>query len=199
MVNVLVVFYSTYGHNFGMASAAVEGAKEIEGATVKLTKVKETLPEEVLAKLGADKVCAQWKDVPIVSLEDMEWGQVFIFLTPTRYGMMAAQMKTFIDSLGGLWGKDAFVGKVAGAMSSSMTQHGGQESTILSFHVCLLHLGFVIGGLPYSFKGQMGLDEIKGGSPYGASSVNQVPSKLELEGAKYQGKYLTGIGAKLFK
>jgi len=185
-----------------MAQAAVEGAKSVEGAKVKLMRVKETLPEEVLKAMYADQAAHQWKDVPIATADDLVEANVVIFCTPTRFGCMAAQMKTFLDSLGGLWAKDSLVGKVAGVMSSSATQHGGQESTILSFHTVLLHLGFLIGGLPYSFKKQTGVDEVKGGSPYGASTIangdgSRMPSETEKEAARFQAQHLTKIGKKL--
>ena len=201
MVKTAVIFYSTYGHCYTMALSAVEGAKSVHGAEVSLYKVKETLPLEVLQKMGADKVAEKWKDVPEINSNDLIDKDVVIFITPTRFGMMCAQMKTFIDSLGGLWTKDTLVGKVASVMSSSGTQHGGQESTILSFHTVLLHLGFVLVGLPYSFKKQFGVEEVKGGSPYGASTIvgdgTRQVSSIEKEAAQYQAKHATEIGAKI--
>jgi NAD(P)H dehydrogenase (quinone) len=166
--------------------------------------VKETLPLEVLVAMGADKAAENWKDIPDATPEDLENNDVVIFCCPTRFGMMASQMKTFIDSCGQVWMKGSTVGKVAGVMSSSGTQHGGQESTILSFINVLFHFGFIVGGLPYSFTGQTGVDEVKGGSPYGATTIagptgQRLPSKVEIEGAQFQAEHLTKIGAKLFQ
>eukprot|EP01080_Neovahlkampfia_damariscottae_P002839 gene2839-4245_t len=204
MVKTLIIFYSTYGHIYSLVKAAAEGAKSVEGAEVTIMKVKETLSPELLAQIGGDKAAEQWKDVPVVTPEDLTKHDVIIFAAPTRFGMMAAQMKSFLDSCGGIWFSGATVGKVAGVITSTATQHGGQESTILSFHTILLHFGFLIGGLPYSFTEQNGIDEVNGCSPYGASTIaggqgQRQPSETELKGAKFQAEHLTKIGAKLFK
>jgi NAD(P)H dehydrogenase (quinone) len=215
MVKTVIIFYSKYGHMFEMAKAAAEGASKVKGAEVSLRvshksqfnkqkKVKETLPLEVLVAMGADKAAENWKDIPDATPEDLENNDVVIFCTPTTFGMMASQMKTFIDSCGQVWMKGSTIGKVAGVMASSGAQHGGQESTLLSFINLLFHFGFIVGGLPYSFTGQMGVDEIKGGSPYGATTIVgpngiRLPSKEDLEGAQFQAEHLTKIGAKLFQ
>uniref|UniRef100_A0A7S1KQZ0 Flavodoxin-like domain-containing protein n=1 Tax=Percolomonas cosmopolitus TaxID=63605 RepID=A0A7S1KQZ0_9EUKA len=199
---VLVLFYSTYGHIFQMAEAVAEGAKKA-GAEVTIKRVKETLSQDILAKMYAADAQKQFEHIPIISgPEELKDYDAIIFGTPTRFGMMAGQMKNFLDACGGLWAANALVGKVAGVFTSSATQHGGQESTILSFHTVLLHLGFLICGMPYSFKGQTGVDEVKGGSPYGASTIanstgDRLPSDVEKEGAAFQGEHIATIAGKL--
>ncbi len=186
-----------------MAKAVAEGAKQVKGTTVKITRVSETLPEEVLVKLGAVEAQKQFADVPIVTTDDLLWADAIIFGSPTRFGNIAGQMKTFIDSLGGLWFQGALIGKLGGAFVSSATQHGGQESTILSgFVPFFFHQGMTIVGLPYSFQGQMGIDEINGCSPYGASTITggqgqRLPSQVELEGARFQGKHIASVAASI--
>lgn len=201
-MKTLVLFYSTYGHIFKMAEAVAEGASGVEGTEATLMRVPETLPEEVLGKMGALEAQKAFAHVPIATPDDLAAADAIAFGTPTRFGNMAAQMKAFIDSLGGLWMKGALIGKPAGVFTSSGTQHGGQESTILTFHPVLMHLGMIIVGLPYSFTGQTGVDEVKGGSPYGASTIagpdgSRFPSKVELEGAKEQGRLLAEVSKKL--
>jgi NAD(P)H dehydrogenase (quinone) len=197
MTKVLVLYYSAWGHMEQMAYAAAEGAKEA-GATVHVKRVPELVPDDV-AKSMHYKLDQK---APIAKPEELADYDAVIFGTGTRYGMMTAQMKNFIDQTGALWMKGALVGKVGSVMTSSATQHGGQESTILSFHTVLLHQGMVIVGLPYAYQGQMGHDEIRGGSPYGASTVaggdgSRQPSKQELEAATYQGNHVAKIAAKL--
>jgi NAD(P)H dehydrogenase (quinone) len=197
MTKVLVLYYSAWGHMEQMAYAAAEGVKEA-GATVVVKRVPELVSEEV-AKSMHYKLDQK---APIAKPEELADYDAIIFGTGTRYGNMTAQMKNFIDQTGALWMKGALVGKVGSVMSSSATQHGGQESTILTFHPVLLHHGMVIVGLPYAYQGQMGHDEIRGGSPYGASTVaggdgSRQPSKQELEAATYQGKHVAQIAAKL--
>jgi NAD(P)H dehydrogenase (quinone) len=197
MAKVLVLYYSTYGHIEQMAYAVAEGARAT-GAEVDVKRVPELVPEEV-AKQSHFKLDQK---APIATIEDLPKYDAIIFGTPTRFGNMAAQMKNFLDQAGGLWFQNKLVGKVGSVFTSSATQHGGQESTILSFHTVLLHLGFVIVGLPYAFAGQMGLDEIKGSSPYGASTIaggdgSRQPSAIEIEAARYQGRHAAGIAAKL--
>jgi NAD(P)H dehydrogenase (quinone) len=199
MAKVLVLYYSAWGHMEQMAYAAAEGAKA-GGANVVVKRVPELVPEDV-AKSMHYKLDQK---APIAKPEELADYDAIIFGTGTRYGNMTAQMKNFIDQTGALWMKGALVGKVGSVMSSSATQHGGQESTILSFHTVLLHHGMVIVGLPYSYQGQMGHDEIRGGSPYGATTVaggdgSRQPSKQDLEGATYQGKHVAEIAAKLSK
>ena len=202
-MNMLIVYYSMYGHIRSMAEAVKEGASSVSGASVKICRVPETLPEEVLQKMGALETQKAQANVPVCKLEDLASADAIIFGTPTRFGNMCGQMRQFLDSTGGLWSKDALVGKVGSVFTSSGTQHGGQESTILSFHITLLHLGMIIVGLPYIFEGQMRIDEMTGSSPYGASTIaggdgKRMPSKNELDAARFQGKHVAEIAAKLF-
>jgi NAD(P)H dehydrogenase (quinone) len=203
-MNVLIVYYSMYGHIHRMAEAAKEGAGSVKGADVTLCRVPETLPDEVLRKMGALETQKALGHIPVCKVNDLAAADAIIFGTPTRYGNMCGQMRQFLDATGGLWAKNALVGKVGSVFTSSATQHGGQESTILSFHVTLLHHGMVIVGLPYAFTGQMRIDEITGGSPYGASTIaggdgSRMPSENELASARYQGKHVAEIAAKLFR
>jgi NAD(P)H dehydrogenase (quinone) len=200
--NALVLFYSTYGHIYKMAEAVAEGARVVPGANVVVKRVPETLPDEVLEKMGAKGAQAAFAHVPIATVDDLANADVILFGVPTRFGNMAAQMRTFLDATGQLWATGKLVGKVGSVFASSATQHGGQESTILSTHATLLHQGLVIVGLPYSFAGQTRIDEITGGSPYGASTITggkgeRMPSENELAAARYQGEHATRIGAKL--
>ena len=201
-MKVLVVYYSLYGHVAKMAEAIAEGAREVSGASVDVRRVAETLPAEVIGKMGATEPQKGLTKVPVCTLDELSAADAILFGTPTRYGNMTAQMRTFLDSTGGLWQTGALVGKVGSVFTSSATQHGGQESTILSFHTNLLHLGMVVVGLPYTFAGQMRIDEITGGSPYGASTIaggkgERMPSDNELAGARFQGKHVASIATKL--
>jgi NAD(P)H dehydrogenase (quinone) len=201
-MKIYVVFYSMYGHIFEMAKAAAEGVYQAPGAKAELFTVPETLPEEVLKKMGAVEPQKRWADVPVIEAGKLPEADGLIFCTPTRFGNMCGQMKQFVDSWGGLWMNRSLVGKPAGVISSSNTQHGGQEATILSFHIVLLHQGMVICGLPYAFEGQMTGEEITGCSPYGASTIagpdgSRMPSSIELDGARWQGRYIAEIAAKL--
>jgi NAD(P)H dehydrogenase (quinone) len=200
MTKVLVLYYSSYGHIEQMAKAAAEGVAKVSGATAVIKRVPETVPLEVAKQMHFKLDQA----APIATVDELADYDAIIFGTPTRFGNMAAQMKTFIDQTGGLWMKGALVGKVGSVISSSATQHGGQETTITSFHTVLLHQGMVIVGLPYSCQAQMGLDEIKGGSPYGASTIagadgSRQPSEQELGMARFQGEHVAKIAAKLSK
>ncbi len=202
-MKVLIVFYSLYGHIYKMAQAVAEGAREA-GAQVEIKRVPETLSEDILAKMGALEAQKSMAAVPVCSVEDLAGADAIIFGTPTRFGNMIGQMRQFLDATGQLWAKGALVGKVGSVFTSSATQHGGQESTILSFHITLLHQGMVVVGLPYSFTGQTRMDEITGGSPYGASTITgpqgeRMPSENELAAARYQGKHVAQIAAKLSK
>jgi NAD(P)H dehydrogenase (quinone) len=202
-MNVLIVYYSMYGHIRRMAEAVKEGADGVNGATVRICRVQETLPEEVLIKMGALEAQKAQANVPVCEVEDLVWADAIIFGTPTRFGNMCGQMRQFLDSTGGLWAKGELVGKVGSVFTSSATQHGGQESTILSFHITLLHQGMIIVGLPYSFTGQMRIDEMTGSSPYGASTIaggdgKRMPSENELDAARFQGKHVAEIAVKLF-
>lgn len=201
-MKTLILFYSTYGHIYQMAKAITEGASSVEGNEVVLRRVPETLSEELLESIGALEAQKAFADVPIVTIDDLNEADAIIFGTPTRFGMMASQMKAFLDSTGGLWAKGSLIGKVGSVFTSTATQHGGQESTILNFHTVLLHHGFVIVGLPYSFQEQMSLDGLNGVSPYGASTITggqgeRMPSELELSGARFQGKHVAEITKKL--
>jgi len=203
-MNVLIVYYSMYGHIRRMAEAVKEGASSVSGAAVRIYRVPETLPEEVLIKMGALEAQKAQANVPVCKVEDLASADAIIFGTPTRFGNMCGQMRQFLDATGGLWAKSALVGKVGSVFTSSATQHGGQESTILSFHITLLHQGMIIVGLPYSFAGQMRIDEMTGSSPYGASTIagsdgKRMPSENELDAARFQGKHVAEIAAKLFR
>jgi NAD(P)H dehydrogenase (quinone) len=201
-MKLLVLFYSTYGHVYRMAQAIVEGARTVEGVDVILARVPETLPPEVLAAMSAVEAQKAFADVPVAKVSDLAEADAIIFGTPTRFGNMTGQMRQFLDATGGLWAKGKLVGKVGSVFTSSATQHGGQESTILSFHTTLLHHGMVIVGLPYAFEGQTRIDEITGGSPYGASTIaggkgERMPSDNELDGARFQGRHVAQIAKKL--
>ncbi|MDE2456645.1 MAG: NAD(P)H:quinone oxidoreductase [Burkholderiales bacterium] len=197
MARVLVLYYSTYGHIETMAQAVAEGARSA-GAEVVIKRVPETVPEEV-AKASHFKLD---QAAPIATVDELPSYDAIILGVPTRFGNMAAQMKSFLDQTGGLWFTGKLVGKVSSVFASTATQHGGQESTILSTHTVLLHHGMVLVGLPYAWAGQMKLDEITGGSPYGATTIaagdgSRQPSANELEGARFQGKHVAEIAAKL--
>jgi NAD(P)H dehydrogenase (quinone) len=201
-MKVLIVYYSMYGHINRMAEAIAEGAKTIKGTEVVLRRVPETLSQEVLVKMGAVEAQKKFENVPIATVDELASADAIIFGTPTRFGNMCGQMRQFLDATGGLWAKGALVGKVGSVFTSSATQHGGQESTLLSFHITLLHHGFVIVGLPYSFQGQMRNDEITGGSPYGASTIagtqgERTPTENELQAARFQGAHVATIASKL--
>ena len=197
MAKILVLYYSAYGHIETMAHAVAEGVREA-GLEAVIRRVPELVPEEVARKSGYKMD----QKAPIATVDELPQYDGIIFGTGTRYGNMTAQMKNFLDQTGALWMKGALVGKVASVFTSTATQHGGQESTILTFHPVLLHLGFVVVGLPYSFQGQMGVAEVMGGSPYGASTIagadgSRMPSRVELEGARFQGRHVAQIAAKL--
>lgn len=201
-MNVHVVFYSLYGHVWRMAEAIAEGAKEVKGANVKLFQVPETLSDDALKKMNAVDAKKQFAHVSVANVEDLSSADAIIFGTPTRFGNMCAQMKTFLDATGGLWMKGALIGKVGSVFASSATQHGGQESTILSFHITLLHQGMVIVGLPYSEARQMNISEVSGGSPYGATTIaggdgSRLPSENEIQMARFQGRHVASIAKKL--
>jgi NAD(P)H dehydrogenase (quinone) len=198
MTRVLVLYYSSYGHIEQMAEAVAEGVREA-GVEVAVKRVPELVPEEVAKKSGFKLD----QKAPIATVEELADYDALIIGVPTRYGNMASQMKNFLDQTGSLWAQGKLNGKVAGVFTSTATQHGGQESTILSTHTVLLHLGYVIVGLPYSWQGQMGVKEVTGGSPYGASTIadgdgSRQPSENELAGARYQGRHVAQIAAKLF-
>jgi NAD(P)H dehydrogenase (quinone) len=197
MTKVLVLYYSSWGHIEQMAYAAAEGAREA-GAEVVVKRVPELVPTEV-AQAAHYKTDQK---APVATVEELPEYNAIIFGTPTRYGTMAAQMKNFLDQTGGLWAKGALIGKVGAVFTSTATQHGGQEATILTTLPVLMHHGMVIAGLPYSFAGQSGVDQIRGGSPYGASTIaggdgSRQPSEIDLDGARFQGRHVAQIAAKL--
>ena len=201
-MKVLIVFYSTYGHVYKMAEAVAEGVKKVPGAEVDIRRVPETLAPEILEKMGAVEAQKAFAHIPECTVDELAQADAVIFGTPTRFGNMCGQMRQFLDATGQLWANGSLVGKVGSVFTCSATQHGGQESTILSFHITLLHHGFVVVGLPYAFQGQMRVDEITGGSPYGASTIaggdgSRTPTENELEGARFQGKHVAEIASKL--
>ncbi len=201
-MKINIVFYSMYGHIYKMAEAVAEGAREVDGAEVELLQVPELVPEDALEKSGAKKARAAFAHIPTAKPDDLADADAIIFGTPTRFGNMCAQMRNFLDQTGGLWAKGALIGKVGSVFTSSATQHGGQETTITSFHSTLLHQGMVIVGLPYSEARQFTLEEISGGSPYGASTItagdgSRMPSENELAMARFQGRHVATIAKKL--
>jgi len=192
-----------YGHVHTMAEAVAEGAKTVKGAVVEVKRVPETLPPNVLEKMGAVQAQKAFAHIPLCTVDELATADAIIFGTPTRFGNMCGQMRQFLDATGQLWMQGTLVGKVGSVFASTATQHGGQESTILSFHTTLLHHGMILVGLPNSFQGQMRIDEISGGSPYGASTISggkgeRMPSSNELEAARFQGAHVAKIAAKLF-
>ena len=198
MTRVLVLYYSMYGHIETMANAVADGAREVDGVEVTVKRVAELMPREVAEKAGAKLDQA----APVADPKELADYDAIIVGTPTRFGNMTAQMRNFWDQTGGLWASGGLIGKVGSVFTSSATQHGGQESTILATHITLLHHGLVIVGLPYSCAAQMGLDEIKGGSPYGASTIadgdgSRQPSEQELGMARFQGRHVALIAEKL--
>jgi len=204
MSKILIAFYSMYGHIWKMAEAVAEGVGEVPGCEAVLMRVPETLSEEILGKMGAVDAQKKMAHIPVARVDDLAAADGVIFGTPTRFGNMCGQMRQFLDATGQLWMKGTLVGKVGSVFASSATQHGGQESTILTFHATLLHQGMVVVGLPYTFVGQMGITEITGCSPYGASTITggqgeRMPSANELAGARYQGAHVARIVQKLTK
>jgi len=201
-MKILVIYYSMTGHVHRLAGAVAEGASGVGGATVELRRVPETLPREVLEMTGALQAQESFSHVPICSRNELGDYDAIIFGTPTRYGNMCGQMRQFLDATGSLWVQGALAGKVGSVFTSSATQHGGQESTLLSFHTTLLHHGMVIAGLPYLFAGQSRVDEITGCSPYGASTIagsggGRWPTENELAGARFQGRYVALLAERI--
>ena len=201
-MKVKIVFYSMYGHIYRMAEAVAEGAREVEGAEVALLQVAELIPDAVLEKSGAKKAREAFAHIPTAQPDDLVDADAIIFGTPTRFGNMCAQMRNFLDQTGGIWARNALVGKVGSVFTSTATQHGGQETTLTSFHTTLLHHGMVIVGVPYTEARQFTLDEISGGSPYGASTIaaadgSRLPSGNELAIARFQGRHVAAIAARL--
>jgi NAD(P)H:quinone oxidoreductase type IV len=198
---VQVIFYSMYGHIYKMAEAVVAGAREA-GAQVQIYQVTELVPDETLERMGAKAARQAFAHVPVAKPEQIAEADAIIFGTPTRFGNMCAQMRNFLDQTGPLWLKGALVGKVGSVFTSTATQHGGQETTITSFHSTLLHLGMIVVGVPYSESGLLYMDDITGGTPYVASTLtgrdgSRQPSENELKIARFQGKHVSEIAAKL--
>jgi NAD(P)H dehydrogenase (quinone) len=198
MPKVLVLYYSSYGHIERMAQAVAEGARA-EGAQVDIRRVPETVPPEVAASAHFK----QDQQAPVATVAELEHYDAIVIGAPTRYGRMPAQMAAFLDQTGGLWARGALNGKVGAAFTSTATQHGGQEQTLFSIITNLLHFGMTIVGLPYSHQGQMALEEVVGGSPYGASTIaggqgQRQPSEIDLAGARHQGSLVALTAAKLF-
>ena len=198
MSKILVLYYSSYGHIEQMAAAIAEGAREA-GAEVAIRRVPETAPEAV-AKAAHFKLD---QEAPVATIAELGEYDAIIFGAPTRFGRMPSQMAAFLDQAGGLWASGKLNGKVGAAFTSTASQHGGQETTLFSLITNMLHFGLVVVGLPYSFGGQMGIDEVKGGSPYGATTIahsdgSRQPSAVELDGARFQGKHVAEIANKLF-
>jgi len=203
-MKVLVLYYSMYGHVHKLAEAVAAGVREIPGAEAVLKRVPETLSPDIIDKMGATEVQRGFAHIPVCTVDELPDYDAIIFGTPTRFGNMCGQMRQFLDATGQLWFNGSLIGKPAGVFTSSATQHGGQESTILSFHITLLHHGMLVAGLPYSFAGQMSNDTITGGSPYGASTIagtkgERSPSDNEIAGARFQGKHIAAIASKLAK
>jgi NAD(P)H dehydrogenase (quinone) len=201
-MKVLIIYHSMYNHIFTMAQAVSEGVQQVNGAEALLRRVPETLPMEVIEKMGAVGAQKMQANIPVATLADLESADAIIFGSPTRYGNITSQMAAFIDTTGPLWAKGALVGKVGSAFTSSATQHGGNETTLHVLHNTMLHHGMIIVGLPYAFTAQMRLDEITGGSPYGATTIaggdgSRRPSASELDGARFQGKHVAEIAQRL--
>jgi len=197
MTKVLVLYYSSYGHIRQMAEAEADGARSVPGVEVDLRRVPETVPAEIRVQAGFVE-----DDTPEAKVSDLPDYDAIIVGTPTRFGNMAAQMKQFFDMAGGLWAQNALVGKVGGVFTSTGSQHGGHEAAVLSTQLPLMHFGMLVTGLPYTFAGQTRMDEIVGGSPYGAGTVaggdgSRQPSATELDGARFQGRHVAQIAARL--
>lgn len=201
-MNVLIVYYSLYGHVAAMAQAVAEGVHQVPGMTAALRRVPETLSEEVIGKMGATEAQKALSHVPACTLEELEEADAIVFGTPTRFGNMCGQMRQFLDATGQIWMRGGLVGKPGGVFCSTATQHGGQETTLMSFIQTLLHQGMIVVGLPYSFAGQMRLDEVTGGSPYGATTIaggdgSRMPSENELDAARFQGRHIADVTRRL--
>jgi NAD(P)H dehydrogenase (quinone) len=203
-IKVQIVFYSMYGHVYKMAEAVAAGVKEVPGAEVSLYQVPELVPDELLEKYGARAARASFAQVPIAKVENLPEAHAIIFGTPTRFGNMAAQMRFFLDQTGPLWAKGSLIGKIGSVFASTASQHGGQETTLTSFHTTLLHHGMLVVGVPYSESGLVHMTDVSGGTPYGATTLagpdgSRQPSENELKVARYQGRHVTELAAKLFR
>lgn len=198
MTKVLVLYHSTYGHVEKMAEAIAEGVRSVAGVTADIKRVPELVPDELAQKSGYKLDQA----APVATVDDLGEYDALIVGAGTRYGTATSQMRNFLDQTGGLWVKGGLVGKVGSAFTSTATQHGGQETTLIGLIQTLLHHGMVVAGLPYAWQGQQTMDEISGGSPYGASTItggdgSRWPSDNELAGARWQGAYVAGLAHKL--
>lgn len=202
-MKALVLFYSMYGHVYGLAEAVARGVRKVDGAEVVLMRVPETLPEAVLEKMGAIEPAKAWAAVPVAKPADLAVCDALFIGAPTRFGGICGQMRQFLDATGGLWAKGALLGKIGAGFTSSGTQHGGQEMTIVgSLYPYFMHHGMLAAGLPYAYAGQSSVEEIAGGSPYGASAVagpdgSRAPNRLEVEGAEFLGEHVAKLAKKL--
>jgi NAD(P)H dehydrogenase (quinone) len=202
MAKIYVVFYSMYGHIHKMAEAVAAGVRQVKDSDVQLFQVPELVPEEALIKSGAKKARDAFAHIPLIEPDQLPQADAIIFGCGTRFGNMAAQMRNFLDRTGGLWAKGALIGKIGSVFTASATQHGGQETTITSFHTTLLHHGMIIVGVPYACAGLTNMAEITGGSPYGASTLtapdgSRQPSQNEIDIAQFQGRHVALLAAKL--
>lgn len=202
MTRVQIVFYSMYGHIFRMAEAVAQGVREVPDTQALLYQVPELVPENVLEKSGAKKARAAFAHIPFIKPEQLTEADAIIFGTGTRFGNMTAQMRNFLDQTGALWAQGSLIGKVGSAFTSTASQHGGQETTLTSFHSTLLHHGMIVVGVPYSEQRLLNMDEISGGTPYGASTItkgdgSRMPSESELAIARTQGRHVATIAAQL--
>ena len=201
--HVKIIFYSMYGHIYQLAEAIADGARMVSDVEVALSQVPEVISDQILERIGAKTARAQFAHIPIATIDDLVSADAVIFGTPTRFGNMCGQMRNYLDQAGGLWAQNKLVGKVGSVFCSTGTQHGGQETTITSFHTTLLHLGMIIVGTPYSQPGLTNMNEITGGTPYGASTLagadgrSRAVSENELAIARFQGKHVATIAKKL--
>lgn len=202
MAKLQIIFYSMYGHIYRMTEAVAQGVREVKEVEVEIFRVPELIPDEILEKSGAKAAQKVFAHIPVIQPDQTVNADAYIFGTPTRFGNMCAQMRNFLDQLGGLWLKNIFVGKIGSVYTSMGTQHGGQETTITSFHSTLLHLGMILTGVPYSEKRLLNMEEITGGSPYGAATLagidgKRMPSENELAAARFQGKHVAELALAL--
>jgi NAD(P)H:quinone oxidoreductase type IV len=203
-IKVHIIFYSMYGHVYRMAEAVLAGVKEVAGAEASLFQAAEIVADAVLEKSGARAARASFAHIPVATMDSLAEPHALIFGTPTRFGNMCAQMRNLLDQTGGLWARGTLVGKIGSVFASTATQHGGQETTLTSFHSTLLHLGMIVVGVPYSESGLTNMAEVSGGTPYGATTLagpdgSRQPSANELRIARYQGRHVAEITSKLFR
>ena len=199
---VQIIFYSLYGHVWKLAEAIAEGARQVPGAEVTVYQVAETLPPDIIAKMGATEAKKAFAHIPVADPKQLADADVLIFGTGTRYGSATAQLQTFFDSTGSLWQKGALVGKVGGVFAATASQHGGQETTLISLQTFLFHQGLAVVGVPYAAKELLDISQVSGGTPYGSTTItnadgSRMPSENELAIARFQGKHTATIGAKV--